>query len=274
MRTILQDPSNRGQRILRLLRGLTFQIRKRTVARPSTVRLFNGFSIRAYPDCRSSSLAVYVRIPYRREIVFLRSHLQGGTLIDIGANVGLVTLLLADHLDDALLFEPNPVALRRARENLDLNGLGFSTFEIALSDRNGELRLEDRGGVDTENQVVNTSKPARFPTQVVSCRTLDGILDEIGSVGEIALVKIDVEGHEEAVVRGMLTMLTQRRPPLVMFEYLQRTDLAAVTRLFSSVGYRVLRLAENGRLIPIGENVSPLQDLFAMPTELGHDSRG
>ena len=274
VRTILRDPSNRGQRTTRLLRGAAFQLRKRTVARPSTVRLFNGLRFRVYPDCHSSSLAVYVRIPYQKEIAFLRSRLQGGTLIDVGANVGLITLLLADLLDDALLFEPNPAALHRARENLELNGLPFRTFEAALSDGDGELTLEDRGGVDSENRVVDDSRASRFPTRTVLRRTLDGVLAEVDSVGAISLVKIDVEGHEEAVVRGMLVTLRERRPPLVMFEYLQRSDLPAVTRLFASADYRVHRLTEEGRLSPLGETTRPLQDLFATPAESRPESGG
>jgi FkbM family methyltransferase len=274
VRTILRDPSNRGQRIVRLARGAGFQIRKRIVARPSTVRLFNGLLFRAYPDCHSSSLAVYVRVPYQREIAFLRSRLLGGTLIDVGGNVGLITLLLADRLDDALLFEPNPAALRRARENLELNGLPFRTFEVALSDGEGELTLEDRGGVDSENRVVDPARPSLYPTRTAPRRTLDGVLAEEPSVGTISLVKIDVEGHEEAVVRGMLVTLRERRPPLVMLEYLERTDLAAVARLFASADYRVHRLTSEGRLTPLGETTRPLQDLFAVPAEARSESGG
>lgn len=267
VRTILRDPSNRGERARRLVAGAAFQVRKRLAGRPSTLHLFNGLRFRAYPDCRSSSLAVYVRIPYRREITFLRSRLRGGTLIDVGANVGLVTLLLADRLEHALLFEPNPAALRRARENLELNGLGFATFDLALSDRDGELAVEDRGGVDSENQVVSESRPTRFPIRRVFCRRLDAVLAEDPPAGEIALIKIDVEGHEEAVVRGMLGTLADRRPPLVMFEYLQRTDLAAVIGLLDSAGYGVHRLDENDRLVPLSGDPRPLQDLFAVPRE-------
>jgi FkbM family methyltransferase len=274
VRTILRDPSNQGQRLRRLARGTAFQLRKRIVARPSTVRLFNGLRFRAYPDCHSSSLAVYVRLPYRREIGFLRSRLAGGTLIDVGANVGLITLLLADRLDDALLFEPNPAAMRRLRENLELNGLAFRSFEIALSDGRGELTLEDRGGVDSENQIVDGPAASHFPTRTVVRRTLDDVLAEEQGVGDLALVKIDVEGHEQAVVRGMLATLRDRRPPLVMFEYLQRTDLPAVTRLFASVDYRVHRLDEDGRLTPLGPTTRPLQDLFAAPVEAASETGG
>ncbi len=55
--------------------------------------LFNGKRFVAYPDCPVSSGILYTRIPNSRNISFLREHLSGGTLIDVGANVGSVSLL-------------------------------------------------------------------------------------------------------------------------------------------------------------------------------------
>ena len=91
---------------------------------------------------------LYTRIPNSGKILFLRKHLSGGTLVDVGANVGSVTLLLADRIQDAILFEPNSVAAARARDNLASNQLNFEVYEIALSDNNGEIRLACDGPVD------------------------------------------------------------------------------------------------------------------------------
>ena len=55
----------------------------------------------------------------------------------MGANVGLVSMLLADKIQHALLFEPNPIAAARARENVRLNHLNYEVHELALSDQNG-----------------------------------------------------------------------------------------------------------------------------------------
>ena len=65
----------------------------------------------------------------------------------------------------------------------------------------------------------------------------------------------------------MLECLRQFRPGLVMFEYLQRTNLRETLRLFASAGYAVLQLTSKGPEIA-GLDVPPLQDLFACPMEL------
>ena len=84
---------------------------------------------------------LYTRIPDSRDILFMRSHIRQGTLIDVGANVGLVTLLLAEKIQHALLFEPNPLAAARARANLELNGLRFEVHALALSDTTGTVEF-------------------------------------------------------------------------------------------------------------------------------------
>jgi hypothetical protein len=76
----------------RLFLFLGWQFWKRVVRRPIVIELFNGLRFRAYPDCDVSPGVLYTRIPDSRDILFMRSHIRQGTLIDVGANVGLVTL--------------------------------------------------------------------------------------------------------------------------------------------------------------------------------------
>jgi FkbM family methyltransferase len=261
------EESNQGQRTRRLCIFAGWQLWKRIVRKPITVSLFNGKRFIAYPDCQVSSGVLYTRVPNSRVILFLRKHLSGGTLIDVGANVGSVSLLLADKIEDAILFEPNPVAAARARENLARNQLGFKVYEFALSDTKGEIGFECHGAVDSGGHVVVGTPGNRTATSVVQRITFDEFLRQHGEPDiPVSLVKIDVEGHENSVLRGMRRFLAERRPPLVMFEYLQRTDLEETLRFFASVGYQVFEVGANGPVTAAGK-VKPLQDLFACPVE-------
>ena len=264
--SIWHEESNRKQRFKRLFLLFGWQFWKRAVRSPVVVTLFNGLKFRAYPDCYASSAVMYARIPDSRGILYLRAHIREGTLIDIGANVGLVTLLLADQVQHALLFEPNPIAAERAQENLALNHLKFEVHESALSDRTGTVEFEDEGGVSTCNRTVSGFSTS-LPTREVACSTLDDFLAQHPLRHPINAVKIDVEGHENQVLAGMMECLRHSRPRLVMFEYLQRTNLRETLRLFTMVGYTVLQLTSKGAEIA-GPDVPPLQDLFACPDEL------
>lgn len=261
------EESNQGERLRRLSTFVGWQLWKRIVRKPITVSLFNGKRFIAYPDCDVSSGVLYTRIPNSRNILFLRKHVSGGTLIDVGANVGSVSLLLADRVEDAMLFEPNPVAAARARENLARNSLGFKVYELALSDANGEIRFESHGAVDSGGHVVVSAPSSQIVSRPVQRITFDQFLREHGDPDfPVSLVKIDVEGHENWVLRGMRRFLTEKRPPLVMFEYLQRTNLEETRAFFAGVGYQVFELAANGPVAVTGA-VEPLQDLFACPSE-------
>jgi FkbM family methyltransferase len=263
---IWHEESNRGQRFKRLLLFLAWQFWKRVVRKAVEVLLFNGLHFRAYSDCQASSAVMYTRIPDSRDILFLRAHIREGTLIDVGANVGLVSLLLADRVQHGLLFEPNPIAAERARQNLALNGLKFEVHEVALSHTTGTVEFEDEGGVSTCNRTV-VGFSSSLPTRKVQCVRLDEFIAQHPPPYPISAVKIDVEGHENQVLAGMTECLRHSRPRLVMFEYLQRTNLRETFRLFETVGYTVLQLKPNGAELATVE-VPPLQDLFACPNEL------
>jgi hypothetical protein len=104
-------------------------------------------------------------------------------------------------------------------------------------------------------------------TRVVPCITFDEFLHRHGNPHfPVSLVKIDVEGHENSVLRGMQRFLTEKRPPLMMFEYLQRTNLEETLRFFGTVGYQVFELRTSGP-VAATNRVAPRQDLFACPLE-------
>ena len=241
---------------------------KRIVRKPLDLKLSNGVRFRAYPDCTSSSAAVYYRIPNSRHIEFLGRCAAGGTFLDVGANVGLVSMLLAHRVHHALLFEPNPAAAARARENVRLNQLPFEVHEVALSDEDGTTAFEDLGGVHTCNRTFPSSllPPAGIHTITVPKCAFDHFCSARPRFADlVTAVKIDVEGHENWVLRGMRNLFLTDRP-IVMFEYLQRTNLKETFAIFAGVDYHVMYLSSGG-LMPADLNIPPLQDLFALPSE-------
>src|SRR5258708_1035543 len=173
--TLWSEESNQGQRVRRLAVFVGWQLWKRIIRKPIAVSLFNGKRFKAYPDCHVSSGVLYTRIPNSRNILFLRKHLSGGTLIDVGSNVGSVTLLLADIIQDAILFEPNPLAAARARENLARNQLDFKVYGFALSDVNGGIRFESHGAVDVGGHVRVRPPRGERTNRLCACVTF-GVL--------------------------------------------------------------------------------------------------
>ncbi len=243
-----------------------WQLWKRLVHLPLVITTDNGFRLIAYAESDVSAGFIYHRVPDAHDIAFLRAHIKGGVFLDVGANVGSISLLLADRIDSAIMFEPNPVAAARARENIALNRLPFEIHEVAVSDVEGTVEVEDAGGAAPCNRTV-VGFETQVATRTVRRTTIDEFLRGRPDLSEIAAVKIDVEGHENAVLRGMRRLLQEKRPRLVMFEYLQRTNLSEVLALFQTVGYKTFELTGDGPAETQG-SVRPLQNLFACPQEI------
>ncbi len=138
----------------------------------------------------------------------------GSTAVDVGANLGYFTLLLADLVGTSgqvHAFEPNPAILARLRRSVAVNGFAGRTLvhDTALSDAEGEACLVVPPG---EPKNGHLSAPCNHGI-IVRRRRLDSY-DVVPD-----FIKIDVEGAEEAVWRGMTRILAAPRPLTIFIEY-------------------------------------------------------
>jgi FkbM family methyltransferase len=143
----------------------------------------------------------------------------GDRCVDVGANVGVHAVRMARLVGgdgEVIAIEPDPDAARRARDNAGLNGLSnVRVIQAAASDHAGETELHRPGAADANRARASLLRhPYLTGTRVrVPLVTVD---DACG--GPVALIKIDVEGHEAAVVRGAAAVI-DRDAPAVIFEY-------------------------------------------------------
>ena len=235
-----------------------------------------------WQDCDVTSSALYYSLPNSSALAFLRERLRGGTFVDVGAKVGLVSLLVPDKVKHAILFEPNPqvggtspgkFAHRWSQVSglrSQVSSLRFDVIAAALSDQAGSIEFENATTDASCNRLVDGLTTSKA-TISVPRTTFDQFFRELrAQVPPVSGVKIDVEGHEDSVLRGMQGFLRQQRPNLVMFEYLARTDLAQTLALFHEAEYTVFEITPAGLRIAT-EMAARLEDLFACPDE---QSRG
>ena len=143
----------------------------------------------------------------------------GSTAVDVGANVGIVTVPLAFAVGPfgrVLAFEPNAGNVDRLRENLLLNHLSqVSVHALALGATPGDIVL-NLGSDPAFHSSVEVMTPWRTNNAVtVPCSTLDVMWEEAESP-DVSVVKIDVEGGELAVLKGARTMLDRDHPALLV----------------------------------------------------------
>lgn len=140
-----------------------------------------------------------------------------GIVVDVGANAGLLTAVAAIRAPLVIAFEPVPQSYDWTRANLARNRLshkvdlraqavadhtGTTEFHIPLGDVPSSASLGTEGFRGADGSVVE-----------VPVTTLDEALD---GHSDIALIKIDVEGHEPAVLAGAEDTVERSRPNIIV----------------------------------------------------------
>jgi FkbM family methyltransferase len=171
---------------------------------------------------RSDASADYVRgvneLPV--QVVVADALRSGDVFLDIGANVGFFSLLAARIVGPTgavYAFEPVPANAARIGANARRNRFrNVHVLELAAADEDGQtnllLAIHPGGAV----LASAGAPPDAAGSVVVRTATLDGLVTS-GRVRAPAVVKIDVEGAELAVLRGMAATL-RRHGPLVVCE--------------------------------------------------------
>jgi FkbM family methyltransferase len=153
-------------------------------------------------------------------LCILRTLKPGDCFVDVGANVGFYSLVAARRVGPGgrvIAFEPNPATCARLRANIDLNGFAnVSVVETALSDRSGQAGFfADTHGNSGASSLLGRGLETIEST--VLTETWDGF-EERTAPPPPTLVKIDVEGAEVQVLRGMSGLLAAARRPRFILE--------------------------------------------------------
>jgi FkbM family methyltransferase len=167
-------------------------------------------------------------------------------IVDVGANIGNHAVFFAQMCREShvIPIEPMPSAVNALRRNLALNALRIDErgLGIAASTQAGELALEIGPDQDLVHGRV-TPEPSSSGGRRVRSIALDQLIPE-----RVDLFKVDVEGHEAAVFRGAVRILSEDKPTVMMemhpsaaaddaYEFLSSYGYVAV-RSFDGVGYK------------------------------------
>lgn len=161
---------------------------------------------------------------------------DGGLFADIGANIGSYTLIAAEQERATVVsFEPHPRTFEQLRANVELNQRRNVTLvNMAVSDRDGEVRLSD-GGVSSTNHLVGDGHAAIK----VPCTRADSWFAAHGRAPSV--VKVDVEGFELEVLRSFGNLLASVEVVLVEINGLSALRSAgggAVHAFLAAAGFR------------------------------------
>ena len=162
------------------------------------------------------------------------------TAIDVGANNGVVSCVLAKFFDSVHAIEPNPGLTARWAAYAPPN---VTVHTMALSDRCGvaTLQIPVSRGIELEGWASLGTPGAENIDDLrqveVKCCTLDSL--EI-SHHRVDFIKLDVEGHEIPALEGAKDCIARWQPWLIV----EAWDRAAIVGKLAELGYTVLPLDE------------------------------
>lgn len=173
------------------------------------------------------------------EIEFLLAGMpEGGTFIDLGANIGLYTLPLARKAGPrgrVLAIDANPDIVEALRFNIAASGLSNVTVAcVAAGEAEGRARL----AIDKNDLAI--VEVEEDPSGDIPIRPLAAIVAEAG-LAQVDALKADIEGFEDKALAPYLRMAGEAlRPKRIVIEHLLRRNWKPdLFPLFESLGYRV-----------------------------------
>jgi len=208
-------------------------------------RLKTGKTMAFDPSCIwTRNYLGHARWPYERQgIAVCRELAAGGAFLDIGANIGIYTVHVAEVASEVHSFEPVPDARDYLLRNLALNGLSNVTVHpLALSNEGGQVDIAV--GARTMMSYIRSEKQRLQPQRSKTISVERARLDDLELIG-VSCVKVDVEGHEWHVLQGARETLARNGLPPVFFEHdekwLKRAGVNpdAIFDLLRGLGYGI-----------------------------------
>lgn len=192
--------------------------------------------------------------------LFLKRAVRSGdTVVEVGANVGVFTVLVARWVGPqghVFAFEPSPIARAALEDHLRLNGMAdrVTVISAAVSDAPGSSIFYELGASGENTLSATHSRIADARALQVHVTTLDDFCQSHSITP--SLIKMDIEGFELHALRGARRILTSYRPLLAVEVHPMNWPELGISRkeveeFLAGIGYRVTALQEQTE--PLGE---------------------
>lgn len=213
-----------------------------------------------YVDTRDQSLTPHLLMNGFWEMwvtLAIARHVKPGMVcVDAGANYGYYSLLLSDLVGPTgvvMAYEPQDLLRELLQQSIRVNGFSRTTdLGLALGSHTGSVPLfangNDLGSGSLISKVGLTKK-----TQYVNVVQLDG--NVLLAEGPVDFVKIDVQGFELEVLRGMRETLARSPNIAIAMEFTPSehpNPLEALTEIRDGMGLTVQTVGTDGLIRPIG----------------------
>jgi FkbM family methyltransferase len=254
LHTSTHNRASYGGNMLELIRLLKYDYK---INKTTTKCAFNTVFDVSFRD--ENSKVLYVTKTYEEETLkYLQKIIKkDDVFLDIGANVGIYSIIAAQLGAKTISFEPSSREFNRFIKNISLNHNvrnRIALNNIALSDYNGKASLIVANKYNSGHNTLEKElmyKTQEDCKQQVECSTLDEYCKKT-NLQKINAIKIDVEGHEEKVLKGAFQTIIKLKPKYIIYEIVDKnvsSKWLGVKKMLSELGYRSYYITNQGHLV-------------------------
>jgi FkbM family methyltransferase len=168
-------------------------------------------------------------------------------ILDIGSNTGVYAIIAAKLNPNArvIAFEPVKRTFSVLEKNIEINELtNINAYLSAVSNTNGKTLIYD---VTSDSQysaslnkdmLKNEVEVVNYEVDVLRVDSLKDLFNQ-----KIDLIKIDVEMHEPEVIEGMINMITEHKPSIII-EILNDSIAEKIENLLQGLDYQFYNIDE------------------------------
>ena len=211
------------------------------------------------PNAPVVSGAIFFNIYEKSESKFIKSNcFEGMNILDIGANIGYYTAIFSQLVGvngTVISIEPDEESYKYLSKSIDsFNYKNVFSFRLAASDTKQKLPLfisKDKWG---DNRLYSTNQKRK--SIIVECITIDELLKE-NKIENLDLIKIDVQGYEPKVLKGMSNIVKSSKELIILSEFWPKGILEAgenpkeFLATLRKMQFQLFELKKNGSLIPL-----------------------
>ena len=167
---------------------------------------------------------------------------KAACVLDVGSYGGLFGIAAALMGNVSTAIEPNPILSKRTKANQALNGVSYKVIEAAASDKVGKAML----GFNPNVRLTSGASLERKGPAMMEVKTMT--LDSLGEhyFTGVGAIKIDVEGHEAAVIRGAFNLIKKNKPFLLIETMNDEKRKNEIIKLLP--GYKVVKFMDQRNL--------------------------